>query len=197
MMRREPSRHPAAQRLPDGVLLSAVPFPKGCRPIAAEGRFDVCGLPDVRETFAGLQDRRHGEVMHLDVMTPVRRSAACPRLPRYGLLGDHSRRSRGPRHRPAGGSRCVGGPGRKLPWARPRRRQKARHGRRGGISASAVAARVQLATPAFAHTWLTLRPSVAGRLVLPGRAPAAQGAPVLRPAICENTGGKLGVPRRP
>ena len=113
------------------------------------------------------------------------------------LLGDHSRRSRGPRHRPAGGSRCVAGPGRKLPWARSRRRQKARHGRRGGISASAVAARVQLATPAFAHTWLTLRPSVAGRLVLPGRAPAAQGAPVLRPAICESTGGKLGVPQRP
>ena len=53
------------------------------------------------------------------------------------------------------------------------------------------------ATPPFAHTWLTLGPSVAGRLVLPGRAPAAQGAPVLRPAIWESTGGKLGVPQRP
>lgn len=51
-----------------------------------------------------------------------------------------------------------------------------------------------LAAPPFAHTWLTLRPSVAGRLVLQAGAPAAQGAPVLRAAICESTGGNWGYP---
>ena len=50
---------------------------------------------------------------------PIRRIHPGPRPEGSpnGVLGDHSRWSRGPRHRPAGGSRSVAGRGRKFPWA--------------------------------------------------------------------------------
>jgi hypothetical protein len=101
----------------------------------------------------------------------------------------------GRRRRPAGGSRdCAVGHGAIRHWVDQAAWQSRETAADTVFGISGTHPGYSLAAPKFAHTWLTLRPSVARRLVLPGRAPAAQGALVLRPAICGSTGGNWGYP---
>jgi hypothetical protein len=64
--------------------------------------------------------------------------------------------------------------------------------RGGGTRVEARLSRYAVVALPFAHTRPTLRPSAAGRLVLPGRGSGATGAPVLARSIGEALGGFWG-----
>jgi hypothetical protein len=63
---------------------------------------------------------------------------------------------------------------------------------RFGFIDSAPHSTFAFVAPPFAHTWRTLQPGAARRLVLPNRGVGATGAPILARSILRSTGGILG-----